>query len=75
MITQNLLMFEIDETRYYYSARASFRMFFCTKAMFTLENVLDGKKTENLIGGGGRGGGGRGGGIRMSWVEKFRKTN
>ena len=28
MITQNLLMFETDETRYYYSARASFRMFF-----------------------------------------------
>ena len=67
MITQNLLMSEIDETRYYYSARASFRMFFCTKAMFTLENVLDGKKTENLIGGGF--------GIRMSSVEKFRKTN
>ena len=51
MITQNLLMLEI-ETRYYYSARVSFRMFFCTKAMFTLENVLDGEKTENLIGGG-----------------------
>ena len=35
-------MFEIDETRYY-SSRVSFRM-------FTLENVLDGKKTENSIG-------------------------
>ena len=42
--------------------------------MFTLENVLDGKKTGNLIGGGG-GGGEVGGGIRMSWVEKFRKIN
>ena len=55
MITQNLLMFEIDETKYYYSARVSFRMFFCTKAMITLENILDGKnlkiqlnKTEKL---------------------------
>ena len=35
--------------------------------MFALEYVLDGKKTENLIG--------RGVGIRMSWVEKMRKIN
>ena len=28
MITQNVLMFEIDETRYFYSARVSFGMFF-----------------------------------------------
>ena len=28
MITQNLFMFEIDETRYYYSARVSIRIFF-----------------------------------------------
>ena len=30
------------------------------------------KKAENLIGEGGQG---AGVGIRMSWVEKFRKTN
>ena len=58
-------MFETDETRYYYSARAFFRMLFCTKAMFTLENVLNGKKTKNLIGGGI--------GIRMSWWKNFEK--
>ena len=46
---------------------------FCTTAMFILENVVDGKKTENLIGRGGKGEGGVG--IRMSWVEKFRKIN
>ena len=45
MITQNLLMFEIDETTYYYSARVSFKMF-CMKAIFTLENVLDGKRLK-----------------------------
>ena len=42
-------MFEIHETTYYYSARVSFRMFFFlfgTKAMFTLEDVLDGKKLK-----------------------------
>ena len=67
MVTQNLLMFKIDKTKYYYSARVSFRM----KAMFTLENVMDGKKTGNLIGGRGGWGGGGEVGIRMSWVEKF----
>ena len=54
-----MLMFEIDETRYY-SSRVSFRM-------FTLENVLDGKKLKIQLAGGV--------GIRMSWVEKFRKIN
>ena len=36
MITQNLLMFEIDETRYYYSARVSFRIFFVQRLCSSL---------------------------------------
>ena len=68
-------MFKTDETRYYLllQCKGFFQNVFCTTTMFTLENVLDGKKTGNLIGGGG--GWGVEGGIRMSWVEKFRKIN
>ena len=41
--------------------------------MFTLENVLDGKKNENLICGEGVGRGVVG--TKMSSEEKFRKIN
>ena len=50
------------------------RLYFCAKAMFTLENVLNGKKLKISLAAGG-GGWGLGVGIRMSWVEKFRKIN
>ena len=40
-------MFEIGETRYYYSARVSFRMFFCAKAVGWNKNVLGGKISKN----------------------------
>ena len=70
MITQNLLMFNIDETRYYYSARVSCRMFFVRRLCSHLRMSWMEKKTENLIGGMGEGVG-----IRISWVEKFRKIN
>ena len=76
MITQNLLMFEIDETRYYYSARVSFRMFFVRRLCSHLR-VSWMEKNLNFNWRGGAGGGGEKGeaGIRMTWVEKFRKTN
>ena len=50
-------MFEIDETRYYYSARVSFKMFFVRRLCSHLRlSWIGWKKTENLIGeGGGRG--------------------
>ena len=72
MITQNLLMFEIGEERHY-SARVSFKMFFVRRLCSHLRlSWIGWKKAENLIGEGGQG---AGVGIRMSWVEKFRKTN
>ena len=39
--------------RYCYNARVSFRMFFVRRLCY----VLDGKKAENFLGGGGEGGG------------------
>ena len=60
MITQNFLMFESDETRYFYSARVSFRMLFVRRLRSHFRMSWMEKKTENSIGEG-RGGGGRGG--------------
>ena len=44
-------MFEIDEIRYYYSARVSLQYFLDEGYVHTGE-CLGWKKTENLIGGG-----------------------
>ena len=73
MITQNLLMFEIDETRYYYSASVSFRMFFVRRLCSHLRMSWMEKKNENLICGEGVGRGVVG--TKMSSEEKFRKIN
>ena len=62
MITHNLLMFDIDETRYYYSARVSFRMFLVRRLCSHLRvSWMEKNLKFNWLGVE----------IRMSWVEKL----